>query len=178
MALCRSTPINLFAAWLSVLAIAGATVTSDVKAQELSKLTSIIDWSLYIDSQSPHAFCFLTSAPKSSSPTSDTREHPRVYISAWPQEGVKAEPSVTIGFVTKKGSDITAAIGAQSFTLFADKERAFVADATNELKFVEAMRKGSKLAITATDSEGKEITDTYSLAGVGQAMQELQSTCF
>jgi len=40
------------------------------------------------------------------------------------------------------------------------------------------MRKGSKLAVTATDPSGTSVTDTYSLAGLGQAMQELQSTCF
>ncbi len=156
-------------------AVAAGLLAAPAHAQDVSKLTSIVDWSLYTDSEKPHAFCFLTSTPKSANASSDGA---RVYISAWPKEGVKAEPSVRLGFATKKGSEITAAIGAQSFTLFADKERAYVADATSELKLVEAMRKGSKLAVTATDPSGTSVTDTYSLAGLGQAMQELQSTCF
>ena len=169
MALCQHVTI------LFSCAVATGLLAAPAHAQDVSKLTSIVDWSLYTDSEKPHAFCFLTSTPKSANASSDSA---RIYISAWPKEGVKAEPSVRLGFATKKGSEITAAIGAQSFTLFADKERAYVADATSELKLVEAMRKGSKLAVTATDASGTSITDTYSLAGLGQAMQELQSTCF
>lgn len=169
MALCQHVTI------LFSCAVATGLLAVPAHAQDVSKLTSIVDWSLYTDSEKPHAFCFLTSTPKSANASSAGA---RIYISAWPKEGVKAEPSVRLGFATKKGSEITAAIGAQSFTLFADKERAYVADATSELKLVEAMRKGSKLAVTATDPSGTSVTDTYSLAGLGQAMQELQSTCF
>ena len=158
-------------------AVAAGLLAAPAHAQDVSKLTSIVDWSLYTDSEKPHAFCFLTSTPKSSTSSGAGSDGARIYISAWPKEGVKAEPSVRLGFATKKGSEITAAIGAQSFTLFADKERAYVADATSELKLVEAMRKGTKLAITATDPSGTSVTDTYSLAGLGQAMQELQSMC-
>jgi invasion protein IalB len=62
--------------------------------------------------------------------------------------------------------------------MFTANDRAFVQDATAELKLLEAMRKGAKLAITATTGTGKQVTDSYSLSGLGQAMGELQSTCF
>ena len=62
--------------------------------------------------------------------------------------------------------------------MFSADERAYVQDATQELKLLDAMKKGAKLAVTATTATGTTVTDTYSLAGLGQAMQELQSTCF
>ncbi|MCB1484211.1 MAG: hypothetical protein KDJ17_04885 [Hyphomicrobiaceae bacterium] len=169
---------NHFACRLLLLVTVIATGALQARAQDVTKLTSIVDWSLYTDSESPHAFCFLTSAPKSTAPNNAKSDGARIYISAWPKEGVKAEPSVLLGFSAKKGSEITAAIGAQSFNLFAERGRAYVADATSELKLVEAMRKGSKMAVTATDEGGTSVTDTYSLSGVGQAMQQLQATCF
>lgn len=155
-----------------------AAIALPVSAAEVSKLTSFSDWALYTDADTPHAFCFVTSAPKKSDPVDTAREAPRVYISAWPKDGVKSELSVRLGFPAKKNTSITADIGGQPFRLFADDERAYVKDATTELKLVEAMRKGANMAITATTATGTTVTDTYSLMGLGQAMSELQSTCY
>lgn len=147
-------------------------------AQAVSKLATMVDWALYTDDASPHQFCFITSTPKSSEPADAKREAPRIYISAWPKDGVKGELSVRLGFAAKKGGDVTAAVGTQSFRLFSSGERAYVEDATAELKLLEAMRKGARLTVTATTSTGTNVTDNYSLSGLGQAMGELQSTCF
>jgi invasion protein IalB len=163
--------------FLAVLASAGMAAPC-AQAQEMSKLATMVDWSLYTDAASPHLFCFITSAPKFSEPSDAARDAPRMYISAWPKDGVKGELSVLLGFPPKKGSEITAAVGTQTFRMFTANDRAFVQDATAELKLLEAMRKGAKLAITATTGTGKQVTDSYSLSGLGQAMGELQSTCF
>jgi hypothetical protein len=40
------------------------------------------------------------------------------------------------------------------------------------------MRKGADLTVVASSERGTEITDTYSLSGLGQALQKLQATCF
>lgn len=162
---------------VSLLALP-AILPAQANAQEVAKLTTFTDWSLYTDGKKPHEFCFLTSAPKSSDPADTPREAPRIYISAWPKDGVKTEPSVRLGFPAKKGSEISAAIDSSVFRLFTDDERAYVRDSAQEQKFVEAMRKGARLAVTATTATGTSVTDTYSLIGLGQAMQELQSTCF
>jgi Invasion associated locus B (IalB) protein len=148
------------------------------RAEDVSKLATLIDWALYTDGKSPHKFCFVTSEPKSSEPADTAREAPRIYISAWPVEGIKSEISVRLGFPPKKASDISAGVDPASFKLFAADERAYVPDQTQELKLVEAMKKGSKLTVSATTATGTAITDTYSLAGLGQALQELQKTCF
>lgn len=148
------------------------------RAQNVSKLATMADWSLYTDAASPHLICFITSTPKSSEPPDAKREAPRIYISAWPKDGVKGELSVRLGFAAKEGAEVTAAVGTQTFRLFSSAERAYVEDPTAELKLLDAMRKGARLAISATTSGGTAITDTYSLSGLGQAMGELQSTCF
>lgn len=149
-----------------------------VHAEDVSKLATLIDWALYTDGKSPHKFCFVTSEPKSSEPADTAREAPRIYISAWPAEGIKSEVSIRLGFPPKKASEISASVAPASFRLFAADERAYVQDQTQELKLVEAMKKGSKLTVSATTATGTAITDTYSLAGLGQALQELQKTCF
>ncbi len=147
-------------------------------AEDVSKLATLIDWSLYTDSKSPHQFCFVTSEPKSSEPADTAREAPRIYVSAWPAEGIKSQISVRLGFPPKKAGEISASVAPASFKLFSADERAFVQDPTQELKLVEAMTKGSKLTVSATTATGAAVTDTYSLTGLGQALQELQKTCF
>lgn len=164
--------------YLGAILAASIPVAWTARAQEVSKLTSIMDWALYTDAKTPHLFCFITAEPKQSLPADAARDAPRVYISAWPKDGVKGELSLRLGFPAKKGGEIQAAVGSSSFRLFASDERAYVQDATAELKLIEAMRKGSKLIVTATTATGTGITDTYSLSGLGQALGELQSTCF
>lgn len=147
-------------------------------AEDVSKLATLIDWALYTDSKSPHQFCFVTSEPKSSQPADAAREAPRIYISAWPAEGIKGEVSFRLGFPPKKASEILASVEPSSFKLFSADERAYVHDQTQELKLVDVMKKGSKLTVSATTATGTAVTDTYSLTGLGQALQELQKTCF
>jgi hypothetical protein len=147
-------------------------------AEEVSKLATLIDWALYTDSKTPHQFCFVTSEPKSSEPADTAREAPRIYISAWPAEGIKGEVSIRLGFPPKKASEISAEIAPATFKLFSADERAYVQDQTQELKLVDAMKKGAKLTVSATTATGTAVADTYSLTGLGQALQELQKTCF
>jgi invasion protein IalB len=100
------------------------------------------------------------------------------YISAWPKDGVKAEVSVKLGFPVKSGSDVKVSIDKDSFKLFPKDERAFVADATQELKLIEAMKKGTRLKVEAKGERGTTTTtDTYSLSGFSQAIQALAAAC-
>lgn len=160
--------------WPVLLALSGV----GAEAQAVSKLTSIQDWALYTDAKSPHLFCFITTSPKSSAPADAARDAPRLYVSAWPKDGVKGEVSVRLGFPVKKDDEIIAAVGSSTFRMFASDDRAFVQDATAELKLLEAMRKGAKLVVTASTATGTQVADTYALNGLGQALGELQSTCF
>lgn len=147
-------------------------------ASGVSKAETFSDWSLYVDGADPHAFCFVTSEPKSSLPTGASRDAPRVYISAWPQDGVKSEVSFRMGFPVKAAAGGSAKVSDAAFPLFSNGDRAYVSDAIQELKLVDAMKKGSRLSIEVTSERGTAVTDTYSLSGVGSALQKLQDTCF
>jgi hypothetical protein len=90
---------------------------------------------------------------------------------------VKGEVSVKLGYPIKAQSDVTVLVGKDEFKLFSKDERAFVSDPTQELKLIETMKKGSSLVVKAKSERGTATTDTYSLAGFAQAMQELAKTC-
>ncbi|WP_045834768.1 invasion associated locus B family protein [Hyphomicrobium sp. 99] len=147
-------------------------------AESVTRVNTYGDWSLMADANDPHLFCFVTSEPKTSEPQDAPREAPRAYISAWPKDGIRAEVSFLMGYRIKKNAQGTATVSPSGFKLFGASDRAYVTDSTQELKLVEAMRKGSVLTIAIASDRGANVTDTYSLNGIGQALQKLQETCF
>lgn len=163
-------------AWL--LLLVAASVATHAAEQGMTRVETFGDWIVIADSQSPHAFCFVTSQSKASEPKDAERDSARAYISAWPKDGIKGEVSFLVGARTKKQSEGTAKINASAYRLFGSGNRAFVKDSTQELKLVEAMRKGDNLTVETTSSAGVAFTDHYSLSGVGQALQKMQQTCF
>ena len=110
-------------------------------------------------------------------PAGVTRAPALFYITAWPKEGVKSEVSVKLGYPIQAKGAVTVAVGKDAFKLFAKEERAFVADATEEMKLIEAMKKNATLTVQATSERGTATTDTYSLSGLGQALQAMATSC-
>lgn len=166
----------------SILSAAAIFVLADLGpalgTEQVALVSTHGDWSLMADADDPHRFCFVTSEPKTSEPQNVPREAPRAYISAWPKNGIRAEISFLMGFRVKKNAQGTATVSPSDFKLFGASERAYVADSTQELKLVEAMRKGNTLTVAITTDRGVNVVDTYSLTGIGQALQKLQETCF
>lgn len=146
--------------------------------QQMTRVNTYGAWSLMTDTADPHLFCFITSEPTASQSGSADRQSPRAYISAWPKDGIRAEVSFRMGFRIKKNTPGMATVSPAGFRLFGSGDRVYVSDSTRELKLVEAMRKGSTMTVAATPASGATVTDTYSLSGIGQALQKLQQTCF
>jgi hypothetical protein len=159
-------------------AIFFASTALAIGAESVSKVETFADWALYADAKTPHQFCFVASEPKATEPKGASRDAPHLYISAWPKDGVKAEVSFRMGFPVKIGSEPSVKVGDAQFKLFSADDRVYVKDATQELKLVDAMKKGSNLKAASTSERGTAITDSYSLSGLGQAMAKLQGECF
>lgn len=154
-----------------------ALVTSPLSAADVTRVDTYGDWTLLTDSATPHLFCFVTSEPKSSTPKDAAREAPRAYISAWPKDGIRDEVSFRMGFNIQKKAQAKASVGPSGYKLFGSNDRAYVLDSTQELKLIEAMRKGSTMTVAVASDHGT-VTDTYSLSGVVVALQKLQDACF
>jgi invasion protein IalB len=169
-----------FAALGAAVALAlalGLANTTTAAAQSAKLLKSFTDWTLYASPPGPQKTCFASSQPKETAPGSVKRNAAYFYISAWPKEGVKSEISVKLGFDVKPGSEVTVSIGNDTFKLFTESERAFVADPMQELKLIDAMKKGSQMTVRAISERGTATTDTYSLMGITQALNTLASSC-
>lgn len=161
-----------FVAGAAYLASAGAA-----SAQSAVETGRFGDWIVHQSTGGPSKICFAASQPKVKEPATANRSKIVLYISAWPKEGVKSEISIKMGYPIKSGSTVIVTVGSDTFGLFGKEDRAYVADPTEELKLIEAMKKGSKLTIQASSEKGTATTDTYSLSGLGQAMQAIAAAC-
>ncbi len=154
-----------------------AAVFCATTAQAAKLVEKSGDWSMFIHDAAQKKICFIASQPSSSSPKDAKRDQPFFYVSAWPKDGVKSEVSVLLGYPIKKGSDVTVTISSNTFKLFSQGDKAFVADPTEELKLIDAMKRGSKMEVAATAEAGFETTDKYSLSGVTASIKNLDSKC-
>lgn len=133
------------------------------------------DWTVYEHSGRPADICFTTAQPKETEPRGISRSSAYFYVSNWPKDGVKSEVSLKLGFDAQAGSDVIVRIGGSRFRLFSKGDKAFVSDPQQELKLIDAMRRGSFMVVEANTSGGASVKDTYSLIGVTAAIKAIQS---
>ena len=155
-------------------------VSGPTPAKPATLVNTFSDWTLYSNEDGGGKVCFLAAVPAQTQPAGLARAAAVAFISAWPKDGVKSEISFKIGFPVKKATEpIAGVIGqiASSYKLFVKDDRAFVADATQELKLLDALKKGSKLTVQATSGDGTTVIDTYSLQGFTAGLQALAAGC-
>jgi hypothetical protein len=162
---------------IALAAIANVSLVSSASAQTVSLVDHQGTWSLYADTATPKEVCFVASQPQAVEPIGANRGPIYFYISAWPKDGIKLEPSIKAGYPVKPDKDMTVTIGSDTFKMYGKGDRGFVLDPTEELKLIESMKKGSSAVVKGLSAKGTGTTDTYSLAGLAQALDKMATTC-
>jgi invasion protein IalB len=133
-------------------------------------------WEMYVDEEGDSKTCYVSSVPTSQAPQS-LNWSPRFYVMRGPATDGRLEPSVFAGYTYQEGSQATVSIGSDSFTLFTDKDGAWIEDVDTEAKLVDAMKAGTTMIVKGTSSRGNPTTDTYSLIGVTAAIERIAKEC-
>lgn len=162
-------------------AMVGCVIAAVSLVPAFAQTTRIVerfaDWSLYAHDGGREQICFIAAQPGASEPKGVNRAPVYFFVAGWPKDGVRTEVSLRIGYPFKKGSVASITIGTATFKLFTAADRAFIEDATEELKFLEALKKGTSMVVQGTSERGTTTKDSFSLKGAAQALQKLASTC-
>jgi hypothetical protein len=134
------------------------------------------DWGAYM-AQGKEKTCYALASPKERAPSTAKRDQAYVFISSRPSENVRNEVSIIMGFAMKDNSDAKAEIGSASYELIGKGTNAWIKNAAKEPQFVDDLKKGSKLIVKAPFTKGSVSTDTYSLAGLSQALDRVHKEC-
>ncbi|HEX3674961.1 MAG TPA: invasion associated locus B family protein [Rhizomicrobium sp.] len=164
-----------------LIAVALAAVSPAVAAPDQpSVLGTFQNWAAYTSGTGDQKVCYALATPKSSMPK---KKRDKIYflVSDWPGRHAKGEIEVVPGYKYKDGSEVTLQVGAQKFTLFTkndgDSGSAWIKDTADDQPIINAMRGGAQVVVSGVSSRGTTIRDTYSLTGLGDALEKAHGAC-
>jgi len=137
------------------------------------------DWGAYTASPGGKKVCFALAKPSKSetTPPNRSRDQAFLFVSSRPAEKVKDEVSIIIGYGFKANTDATLELGGASYAMYTQADGAWVKNAAEETRLVDAMRKGTDLTVKGTSARGTATSDVFSLKGLAQALDKVGQEC-
>jgi invasion protein IalB len=137
------------------------------------------DWGAYTATPAGKKICFALARPSSSqtNPANRPRDPAYMFVSSRPSEKVRDEVSIIIGYGFKPNADATIDLSGTNYAMYTQNDGAWIKNAAEETRLVDAMRKGSDLQVKGTSARGTQSVDTYSLKGIAQALDRMAQEC-
>ena len=156
----------------------GAASADTKKAGKPAQLASYGDWGVFLAQGEKSKTCYALATPKERiSRRVETRPRLCLHLQPATAKKVREEISVIMGFPVKEGSAARAEIGESGFDLVAKGTNAWIKNQAEEPKFIDALKKGSKLIVKAPSLKGHVTIDSYSLGGLSQALERVEKEC-
>jgi hypothetical protein len=140
------------------------------------KLGQFDDWVAYA-TPGAKKICYALSVPKERLPKNLNRDPGYLFVSYRPDEKVRGEIAVVMGFAVKENSPAEAVLGGSKFELAGKDTSLFVHNAAEEGSMLAAMKRGGSLVVKAASRRGNETTDRFSLSGIVQALDRAEKEC-
>jgi hypothetical protein len=132
------------------------------------------DWGAYTAAPSGKKVCFALSKPRGAQSAGQAAY---LFISTRPAENVRNEVSVIIGYPFNSTSEATVDLGGTTFAMYTQNAGAWIKNVADENSLVDSMKKGTQLTVSGTSEKGANSTDTFSLAGITQALNKVAQEC-
>jgi len=134
-------------------------------------------WTAYSASEKNSLVCYVVGHPAKSVPANATRGRVDLQVTHRPGEKALNVVDFELGYTAKAGSSAELEIDGKKFTLFTNKESAWASDAATDKLVTNALAKGKQAVIKASSDHGASTTDSYALAGFGQALALADKAC-
>ena len=137
------------------------------------------EWGAYTASPGGKKVCFALAKPSKSDtvPPHRPRDPAYLFVSSRPSEKVKDEVSIIIGYGFKANSEATLELGGANYAMYTQADGAWLKNAAEESKLIDAMRKGGEVTIKGTSARGTGTTDVFVLKGLAQALDKVGEEC-
>ncbi len=156
-----------------------STTTASLGSALPSRLGQYGDWNAYTATPNGRKVCFALAKPASSQsdPPNRPRDDAYVFVSSRPGEKVTNEVSIIMGYTVKPSAEASVEIGPAKFAMYTQKDGAWIKNAAEEGRLVDAMRKGPDMVVKGTSGKGTLTTDKFSLKGLAQALDRVAQEC-
>ena len=163
---------------MALAAIAMGASGSLARADDPTSMGSFDDWESFTYQDQGKPVCYVYSTPKKTEAAKKVKRDPVYFlITNYPGRKLKGQVSTIIGYPFKESSTVTVKVNDASFELYTNGDAAWAAAPETEVAIVKAMKTAKALTVTGTSWKGTETTDTYSLAGIGKALDKIDSSC-
>jgi invasion protein IalB len=152
-----------------------AVAASPALAQTATKTGQHNAWATYSYQSDNGPVCYISSVPTAFNP-SEGVNHGDIFflISNKPSANVPLEPSFrAAGFDFQEGSRVQVRVGDASFNMYTQGGWAWVENAADEPRLVEAMKAGVDMQVSARSSRPRDVGYTFSLRGVTAALNAI-----
>ena len=146
-------------------------------AEDLKNIGKFKDWETFTVTENNNKICFAQSIPILRVPKKFERNPSRLFVSFRPTEDIIDEISATSGYTFQKEKIVKAKSGKKTFDFFAQENFAWILDTEEEQKFIQAMKKASRVMIIGRTDKGKQTIDHYSLMGFSKAYNTAKKNC-
>jgi hypothetical protein len=168
-----------------VLAAMALTAPAMAQTQPATLLGVFQNWSAYTSGTGSSMTCYALSQPRATQPRGASRGPIYLMVSDWPARKVKAEPQIVLGYPVKADSPSALAVGSTKFAFFSRPNgptatangAAWLQSLGDNSRLIDTMGKGVSAVATGLSARGTRTSDTYSLAGFGDALAKIHDAC-
>ncbi|MBX6366989.1 MAG: hypothetical protein IRZ04_03355 [Rhodospirillales bacterium] len=128
-------------------------------------------WNAYTYKVANGKVCYLVAEPQSK------RKGANALVTHNTADKTTNVVSFIAGYVFAEKAEVDLDIDGQKFKLFTEKDTAWARDSETDRKIVEAMIRGKQAVVKGQPAKGAAMTDTYSLIGFTQALNEIDKAC-
>jgi hypothetical protein len=165
-------------------AFAGALLltpgTASAQSAELPEtLGTYRDWIAFKYMEDGSPVCFAVTEPSDSklSRAGASRGDVFFLVTNFTGKDRTNEPSVDVGYPLKDGSTVEVEVGGKEFDMMVEGQNAWLQDPAREPDLIKAMKAGTRMTVRGTSARGTRSTDTFSLLGVTDAIEKIDSEC-
>lgn len=146
-------------------------------APSVTRLGGAQGWDAYSDGEKGRKICYLVGTPSKTEPADAKRAKVYASVTHRPTEKVTDEVSFNAGYLFKEGSEAELTVDGKKFALFTNKDSAWARDSATDKAVVAALAKGKQAVIKGVSARGTATTDIYTLAGLHQALGDIDKAC-
>ncbi|MCP1336610.1 invasion associated locus B family protein [Futiania mangrovi] len=155
----------------------GLLIAGQAAAAGPELLGNFRDWTAFAMTDGGQKTCWMATKPVEALPDNVRRGDIYLMVTHRPGQSVKNEVSVITGYTYEPGSSVTATVGTDNWSLFTQGDGAWLRDAVEEQRLVEAMKRGANIRVKGRSNRGTDTTDTYSLIGFTAAHKTISEAC-
>ena len=134
-------------------------------------------WGAYTASPGGKKVCFASPSRRARRPPPEPAARSRLHFHLLPSRRKVRDESRSSSATAEPNADASIEISGAAYAMYTQADGAWVKNAAEETRLVDAMRKGADLTVKGTSAKGTASVDVYSLRGLPEALNRVGQEC-